>query len=218
MQVIRKTAFVVLGIVFLLSGCAPAQATQSPADIQAQIGTSVAMTVEVQNQLGTSVAQTVEAQMPAATETLAPTTAPLEVPTLTPIFDTATPFVVVPPSSGGGGGGGGSTTANYACDPDTGKKPRDNTVFRPGDPFEVKWTIINTGTKTWVAGKDFSYFSGPKMTAASGVELPELKPGKSVSFNFGADAPAEKGFQVMTWKVEGGFCYPYIAIDVEPNR
>ena len=58
---------------------------------------------------------------------------------------------------------------NYACDPDTGKKPRDNTVFRPGDPFDIKWTVINTGAKTWVAGKDFDYFSGPHMTTASGI-------------------------------------------------
>ena len=211
MQVIRKPILVALGVVVLLSACAPAQATQSPEEIQAQIETSVAMTVAVQN------TQTAEAQ-PAATETLTPTTIPLLLPTLTPIFDTATPFVVVPPSGGGGGGGGGSSTVNYACDPDTGKKPRDNTVFRPNDPFDIKWTIINTGTKTWVAGKDFSYLSGPHMTTAAGVELPELKPGKSFSITFDANAPSQKGFQVMTWKVEGGFCFPYIAIDVEDHR
>jgi hypothetical protein len=217
MQVIRNPFLVALGVVFLLSGCAPAQATQSPEEIQAQIETSVALTVQAQDQMGTAVAQTVEAQAPTATITLEVTSTPFYIPTLTPIFDTATPFVVVPPSSGGGGGGG-STTANYACDPDTGKKPRDNTVFRPKDPFDIKWTIINTGTKTWAAGKDFNYLSGPHMTTASGVELPELKPGKSVSFNFDGNAPEQKGFQVMTWKVEGGFCYPYIAIDVEDNR
>ncbi len=100
MQLIPKPVIVALGVIFLLSSCAPGQAAQSPEEIQAQVGTSVAMTVDAQNQMGTAVALTVAAQAPAATETLTPTTIPLEVPTLTPIFDTATPFVVVPPSGG----------------------------------------------------------------------------------------------------------------------
>jgi hypothetical protein len=217
MHMIRKTIFIALGVSVLLAGCAPAQqASQSPEQIQAQIETSVAATVDFQNQMGTSVAMTVQAMVPAATETSTPTTIPLDIPTLTPIF-TATPFVVVPPS--GGGGGGGSTTPKYACDPDTGKKPRDNTVFHPGDPFDIKWTIINTGTVTWPAGKDFDYFSGPHMSPNNSAgQLPEVKPGKSVSYVFSGTAPMEKGFHVMTWKVEGGFCFPYIAIDVEDHR
>lgn len=217
MQMIRRTIFIALGAVIVLSGCAPAQTNQgqNPDLIQGEIGTGVALTVDAQNQMGTAVALTVAAQLPTATDTSTPTTVPLDIPTLTPIFDTATPFVVVPPS----GGGGASKPAKYACDPDTGKRPRDNTVFRPGDPFDIKWTIINTGTVTWAAGKDFSYLSGPHFTSAIAVpQLPEVKPGKSVSFSFDGNAPNKKGFQVMTWKLEGGFCFPYIAIDVEDNR
>jgi hypothetical protein len=223
MQMIRRTLFISLCASVLLSGCGgqaqvPPQSIQSSGDIQSQIQTAVALTVDAQNQLGTAVALTVQAQLPTATDTSTPTIAPLDLPTLTPIFiNTPTPFVVVPPS--GGGGGGGSKPVKFSCDPDTGKKPRDNTVFRPGDPFDVKWTIINNGTATWVAGKDFDYFSGPKMTTAlAGQELPELKPGDKVSYTFDANAPMQKGFQVMTWKVEGGFCFPYIAIDVEDHR
>ena len=215
MQAFLKYILVVLVVAAVLAGCAPGQ---SPQLIQSDIGTSVAQTVEAQNQMGTSVSLTITAQAPTATETSTPTSISIDIPTLTPIFDTPTPFVVVPPS-GGGGGGGGSSTGNFACDPDTGKKPRDNTVFRPNDPFDIKWTIINTGTKTWPAGKDFDYFSGPHMTTAtSSPELPEIKPGKSYSITFDANAPAEKGFQVMTWKVEGGFCYPYVAIFVDDHR
>jgi hypothetical protein len=222
MQMIRRTIYIALGASVLLSGCggqvqAP-QSIQGSGDIQSQIQTSVALTVDAQNQMGTAVALTVQAQIPTATETSTPTITPLDLPTLTPIFDTATPFVVVPPS-GGGGGGGASKPAKFACDPDTGKKPRDNTVFRPGDPFDVKWTIINSGTATWVAGKDFDFFGGDQMTTViAAPQLPELKPGDKVSFNFDANAPMQKGFHQMTWKVEGGFCYPYIAIDVEDHR
>ena len=225
MQMIRRTLFISLCASVLLSGCGgqaqvPPQSIQSSGDIQSQIQTAVALTVDAQNQMGTAVALTVQAQLPTATDTSTPTIAPLDLPTLTPIFiNTPTPFVVVPPSGGGGGGGGGSKPVKFSCDPDTGKKPRDNTVFRPGDPFDVKWTIINNGTATWAAGKDFDYFSGPQMTTVnSAPQLPQLKPGDSVSFNFDANAPMQKGFQVMTWKVEGGFCFPYIAIDVEDHR
>ena len=214
MKMIRKIFFIALGVSVVLGGCAPGQSSQSPELISAQVQTYVALTVQAQNDMGTAVALTVEAQLPTMTETSTPTMTPLEIPTLTPIFDTATPFVVH-----SGGGGGVSHKAKYACDPDTGKKPRDNTVFRPNDPFDIKWTIINTGTETWPAGKDFDYLSGPHMTTAlATAEFPEIKPGKSISFTLDANAPAEKGFQVMTWKVEGGFCYPYIAIDVEDHR
>src|SRR5690242_5119312 len=77
LQAFRKSIVVALASAALLSACAPAQPTQNPEEIQAQVATSVAMTVAAQNQMGTFVAQTVEAGQPAATET------PLVVPTLT---------------------------------------------------------------------------------------------------------------------------------------
>jgi len=48
------------------------------------------------------------------------------------------------------------------------------------------------------------------------IELPEMKPGAQfVVPVFDAFAPKERGFHVETWKLQGGFCYPYIAINVE---
>lgn len=207
---LRQSLYMLLAGVFLLAACAPAQATQSPQDIQNQISTAVAMTVEIQS-LQTQAAQ---ASLPTFTPIPSPTLV-VDVPTATPVVPTATPFVIAPAtSSGSGGGGGGTSKAKYSCDPDTGKRPRDNAEYRPGDSFDVKWTIINTGTATWPAGTDLKYWSGPKMTSASLVQLPELKPGDKYSIVFDANAPAEKGFQVMTWNV-GGWCYPYVAIVVQ---
>lgn len=207
---LRQSFYMLLAGVFLLAACAPAQATQSPQDIQNQISTAVAMTVEIQS-LQTQAAQ---ASLPTFTPIPSPTLV-VDVPTATPVVPTATPFVIAPAtSSGSGGGGGGTSKAKYSCDPDTGKRPRDNAEYRPGDSFDVKWTIINTGTATWPAGTDLKYWSGPKMTSASLVQLPELKPGDKYSIVFDANAPAEKGFQVMTWNV-GGWCYPYVAIVVQ---
>lgn len=204
----RKSTLVVLAVTAVLAACLPGQ---SPEQIQAQVQTSVAMTVESQNQMGTAVALTVQAQLPAATATSSPTPIGLSLPTLTPIIPTVTPFVVVPPSSGGGGGGG-STKAQYACSW-TELKPTTN-VFSPGDAIDVKWVITNTGTKKWDAGKDLDYVSGTKMSSFLGEELPALKPGDSVTVTFDANAPMQKGLYGMQFKVEGGLCWPALNIQV----
>ncbi len=136
---------------------------------------------------------------------------PSVAPTFTPIVPTFTPFATALTS---GGGGGGATTADYSCDIIR-RRPFDNTEFNRGDEFDIKWTIINNGTKTWPAGFDLKYFSGPKMTTATIVELPEMKPKAQYSVAFDATAPAQRGFQVMTWMVQGKLCYPYTAIIVK---
>ncbi|HEV8259140.1 MAG TPA: NBR1-Ig-like domain-containing protein [Burkholderiales bacterium] len=202
----NRLVFVLVATALLAAACAPGQATPDAAEIADQIATAVAATVSAQQ-------SATAAALALATATLAPTATSTFTPT--PVLPTATPFVIVPAtSSGGGGGGGGGGSATFACDPDTGKRPRDNSEFHPGDDFDVKWTIINTGTETWPAGYDLVYFSGPQMTSVTFLELPEVKPGKSYSVVLDGNAPAEKGFQVMTWKLQGGFCYPYVAIQV----
>jgi len=213
LQAFRKSMFVVLVIGGLLAACAPGQ---SPEQIQAQVQTGVAMTMQVQNQIGTSVALTVESRSvrPLGTATSAATNIPAVMPTLTPILSTATAFVVAPPAYSSGSGGS-SAKPDYNCDPDISKRPWDNEVFSHGNKFDVKWTILNNGSKTWAAGKDLTYFSGPKMTTASFVQLPQVKPGGSFSVVFDAKAPTTPGHYVMTWKLEGGFCWPYVAINVK---
>ena len=200
-----KTISLLVAIAFVLAACAPqAPATVNPNEVAEQVAISVAATVAAQ-QTQTAIAQ------PQATPTLVPTL------TETPVLPTATPFVIASPTTKAstGGGGGGSTTYSYACDPDIAKRPRDNAVFKPGDSFDVKWTIVNTGTATWEAGYDLAYFSGPLMTNGTFFELPRMKPGDKYSIVMDAVAPMEKGNYVMTWKLQGGFCYPYIAISVQ---
>jgi len=176
-----------------------------------QVATSVALTVAAQN------AQTQAAQptLPAATNTTLPTqtlpgpASPTPLPTDTP--------VVLPtkaPSTGGGGGGGTTIKTEFGCNAFP-RIPRDNTIFRPNDDFDIKWTIVNTGTKTMRAGLDLKYNSGEKLTGTTFVELPELKPGDEVVVDFDAEAPKKEGKYVMTFVVEGGLCYPYTAIVVE---
>jgi len=212
MQKANRSIYILPALFLLLAGCTPsAPPTPSPEEVANQVATSVAMTVQALDAMATSAAQTMEAQMP--TEP-AQTEEPEPLPTPTNL-STNTPIVIVP-TTGSGGGGGSPSKPQFACDI-IHQRPFDNTVFRPNDPFDVKWTIVNTGTDTWPKGYDLTYFSGPHMIKNPVlIELPEMKPGAQfVVPVFDAFAPKERGFHVETWKLQGGFCYPYIAINVE---
>jgi hypothetical protein len=95
------------------------------------------------------------------------------------------------------------------------RRPSDNTVYKPNERFDIKWTIINDGTKTLRAGLDLRVSNGDKLMADTIVELPELKPGDQFQVSFDAVAPAREGTYVMVYMVEGALCYPYTAIKVE---
>jgi hypothetical protein len=209
----RKSVIFLAAIVLLVTACVPAQGgTEAPAAAQGQIETAVALTVEAQNQIGTSVALTIAAQNPTATSTATFTPTSVTIPTITPVIPTVTPL---PPPSGGGGSGS-SQKPDYACD-EIHKRPLDNTEFSPGAEFDIKWTVLNTGTKTWYQGFDAKYVSGPNMitNGVTRVELPALKPGGQYDLIFDAKAPMERGFHVMSWLVETANCNLYVAIIVK---
>jgi len=211
----HKTWIVLILLAFLIAACLPGQ---SPEQVQSQIETAVAQTVAAQKQIEESVALTVAAQnalsTPTETSTATPTNTALSFPTLTPL-PTVTPLPVNPPS---GGGGGGIIARDYSCDIIS-RRPFDNSEINHGQEFDIKWTIVNTGTKTWNPGYDVKYFSGPHMANVNLVEIPvQMKPKDKYVIVMDATAPVEKGFQVMTWTVSGDgtaqLCYPYVAIIV----
>ena len=209
---IRKTiVFSALALIFLLSACQPAAPTQNPGDIANEVATAVALTVAAQNAL----TQSAPTLAPQATNTTLPTQT--EVPLLaspTPIIPTVTP--VLPPTSvpSGGGSGGSTSKPDYACNPFP-REPRDNTVFHPNDHFDIKWTIVNTGTKTMAKGLDLKYDDGPQLTGTTLIELPELEPGAQYVVNMDGVAPGKAGTYIMTFSVEGSLCFPYTAIIVK---
>jgi hypothetical protein len=206
----------------LLAACVPAGGpTPTPVDVEGKVATSVAMTIEAQGQIATSVAMTVAAQA-SETAAAAPTevTSPTLVPTITPVLPTATPFTTDGSSSGGSGGstsGGGYTTYAYSCDIIR-QRPLDNTEFKRTNTFDVTFTILNNGTATWEKGKDLVLLGnpGPTLTNPPGtIELPEMEPGDTFTVGpFDAQAPDTAGHYVIDFKLEGGFCYPYVAFDV----
>ncbi len=208
----KRILFSALTVFVLLSACAPVSepaATQDPALVQQLIEQSVQLTVAAQN------LETAQA-VPPATETPIPTETAV-LPTPTPIIPTATPFVVVPPTSApsiGGGGGGTTVKPEYACEIIR-QRPFDNEEFAKGDDFDVRWTFINIGTKSWRAGTDLKYSYGPQMTTTTLIELPEIAPGDRYEVILDATAPSESGKHVMVWSLEGVYCTPYVAIIVK---
>lgn len=209
-QSTQRFLFSALAVIFLLSACSPAPAaTPDPALIENQVATSVALTVASQN------LETQQAA-PAATNTSLPTDTPAVIDTPTPILPTATPFVIVPATNVPSGGGGGVTVvqADYSCNAIS-RRPRDYAIFKPGDSFDVRWTIVNTGRRTMIAGLDLRYSVGEQFISVDRVELPELEPGEEYTVEFDAIAPTRPGNYIMTYIVEGGLCYPYAAITVE---
>ena len=211
-------------VITLLAACAPGEPAPSPEEIEAAINTAVAQTMEAEQQIADSVAMTVAARETEAAAALPTTTVPptalppTPLPTLTSVLPTATSFVTSPSSSGSGGSSGGTTTYAYSCDPDIRKRPFDNTEFKPGDSFDVLFTIKNTGTSTWEAGKDLVLLGNPGSTliAPPGtIQLPKMEPGDLFSVGpFDAIAPDDSGHYVIDFKLEGGFCYPYVAFNV----
>src|ERR1044072_634028 len=153
LSITKTIGFCALATIVLLSACQPAQPTQNPSEITDQVATSVALTVAAQNAL----TQSAPTLVPQATNTTLPTQTEVGVvasPTL--VLPTATALVVASPTlvpSGGGGGGGTTAKPQYACNSFP-RTPRDNSIFRPNDSFDIKWTIVNTGTKTMQAGLD----------------------------------------------------------------
>ena len=213
-QSVKHVFFLAMAGILLLAACAPAPApTQDPAEVQRQIQESVALTVAAQNadaeQNQAGVAEPTNTPLPTQTEAVPPSPTPVE--------PTTTPFTVVPPTitpvSSGSGGGGAVTPLEYDCNVGN-RQPLDNTHFKPNKEFDIRWTIINTGTKSWPAGMDVKYYSGPQMSTTTFVELPAMAPGDTFEVILDAKAPQKRGFQVMTWIVEGKLCYPYVAIIV----
>lgn len=217
---IKRIPFLLLAVVIVLAACAPAPTaapTQDPAIIQQLIEQSVALTLAAQNAQATEQqALIVPSNTPLPTQTEAVPDTPV------PVLPTATPFVIVPPtntvvvSSGGGGGGGGNPAVqpDYACSV-IARSPADYTVFKPGEDFDIKWTIVNTGKKNIRDGADVKYSSGEDFALKNFVELPLLKPGEKHQVILDAEAPSKLGRYVMVWVVEGQLCFPYVAIEVK---
>lgn len=211
----KRALFLFMAGIILLAACAPAPApaTQDPAEIQRQVQEAVALTVAAQSAL----TEQAQAQIPEPTNTPLPTqTEAGFIPSPTAVPPTATAIVLASPTTvpSTGGGGGVPVVREYACSV-VNQSPRDNSYWKRNKDFDVNWTIVNTGTKTWRDGLDLVFYSGTNMATTDVVELPALKPGEQFKVVLDAVTPSKNGTYTMVWKLEGGFCFPYISLIVE---
>ncbi len=216
----KKTQFamMIFAVALLLSACFPATApdgsTIDATQAAAMIETAVAQALDAQ---ATQLAASAPTEPPAPTNTPIPAATATLVPTITPVV-LASPTTA--PASSGSGGGTTVQTYAFACDEGVSstKKPYDLTSFKAGDSFDIRFTIVNTGTDTWPAGYDLIHVSGPDMINGgfTTLQLGEIKPGESYTVGpYDATAPSGSGQKTMAFKLEGGFCTPYVTIIVK---
>jgi hypothetical protein len=215
-----KLIAVVTLAAFLVS-CAPSQA---PVNIQGPVDTAVAQTMEIRDLVDTMVAQTVAAQIPPSTPTAAFTSTIAVIPSETPTIvllllesDTPLPSETPVPSNTSPPSDTPTVTrtpALYSCGVVL-HKPGYKAEIKAGANFDIRWVIINTGTRTWPAGLDVKFRSGTQMTTVTVKEInKEMKPKDTFEINLGATAPTKAGLHEMIWVVEGGLCFPSMSIIV----
>jgi len=100
--------------------------------------------------------------------------------------------------------------------------PPNNTSFSAGAFFDTIWTLMNTGTITWVKGNvDFAFVSGAKMylNGISVIDLPATTaPNQSVAFTIHMQAPLVNGTYTDTWNLREGssiYCTASVTIIVK---
>lgn len=221
-------AFLLL-ILVLLAACAPVQQATPVAELQIPQGaveTSVAATLSVlENQVASMVEATLQSlptnepvatatQIFTATTEPTPTTAPVqitEVPTFSPIPPTATRSSVVRQPT---------VAQEYACAVFS-QKPKDYVIMSPRQEFDMKWTLLNTGTKTWTDhSTDYKHVRGELMHQHASVYNinKHVGPGGKLEITIDMVAPKEKGTHVTYWGLANGsqhFCQFYIIVVVQ---
>jgi len=112
-----------------------------------------------------------------------------------------------------------SSTSGYSCKL-VSQTPADWTRMGRRQYFDTKWTVKNTGTKTWsTSGIDLKFTGGVKMhTYGNSFDLrANTSPGKTVILIVDMNAPKTYGYYTAYWGLYTGnsmFCRLSITINV----
>lgn len=205
-----------LGITLIVLACGvPALPFTSVATpVPGSIETSIVQTVAAAQ------TQTALFRPPATftpTETLVPTSTFTETPTSTAtiifVFPTATRTHTATPTDDG------LSDEEWDCRL-VSRRPANNTTFDPQTDFDARWTVQNTGTRTWNRNNiDYIYYSGTKMHKKAGYDLTEnVEPGETVVIIVDMIAPKNDGDYTTTWTLRSGsteFCRLGLTIIVD---
>ena len=150
------------------------------------------------NPIRTEVAATVLAQVPQICA-LTPSATQVILPTATMVPPTPVPPTQEPTAT--------STQATAAATEDlkdlamwVAQTVQDDTIFAPGQEFNMTWQVKNVGTSTWTAEYRLRYYSGNPFGATKEVALgKDVKPGETVDINVAMKAPAQPGDYRSDW-------------------
>jgi hypothetical protein len=196
-------------LVFLLTACSLGQAVPVAPLPTIESTTQAPIEATATGSEMPTVVPPTNTPLPTQTATLTPTMA---LPTSTIVPPTPTNTTVA-----------ATQESTFACDI-IDSSPSDDKQFHSGDSFDIKWTIVNTGTEKWKDNTILKYQSGPKMTSVTKIVLPDLKPGGQYDVLLDATATGKSGRQVMVWAVIGPdksgaaaywMCYPYTRIVIK---
>ena len=108
----------------------------------------------------------------------------------------------------------------YACSV-VSQSPKDWAKMKPRQDFDARWTVLNTGSKTWTTnGTDYKYLRGAKLhTNGSLFDMPKnvASDGK-IALYVDMMSPKDKGTYVSYWGLANGtaqFCQFYLIITVK---
>lgn len=82
------------------------------------------------------------------------------------------------------------------------QKPSDNTIFTPGQEFDITWYLTNTGTTTWSTDYSLRFYSGTNFAKGGGSRwhVPATTaPNATVGISIDAIAPSTAGTYKMAW-------------------
>ena len=108
----------------------------------------------------------------------------------------------------------------YACSV-VSQSPKDWTKMKPRQDFDVRWTVLNTGSKTWTTnGTDYKYLRGAKLhTRGSLFDMTKnVAADGKIALYVDMSAPKDKGTYVTYWGLANGtkqFCQFYLIITVK---
>jgi hypothetical protein len=211
----KKFLIVLLLLLQLTSACrgdATPQATTDPGQVETQVAeqvaaqlTEIALSQPSATPLLEVPSSTPTMEQPTELPTLTATsisvepTATLVPPSPTPLppTNTAPPATQVPKPT--------ATSVPYACQ-QVKQSPDNGKTFKPGDNFDVVWTVKNVGSALWAdTDVDYRYKSGDKIHDIEIYDLPKsVKPGESVDLIVEVEAPDKEGKYKTTWALQRG--------------
>lgn len=85
----------------------------------------------------------------------------------------------------------------------------DGTIMAPGQSFEKKWKLQNTGSCTWSTSYQLAFASGDLMGGAPSFVKVPVSPGNQTDIAVSLTAPTAAGSYTGTWRMQNASSQPF---------